>query len=130
MEAYCAYSDLDGMKELTQGLFKTIAREVCGCEEGHEVITYQGQTVDMSGTWESLPLSEVASRACGEHVDMDTPIERLRQIHGEVISTEAGVIALAKLVFEPRHLAGEADTLVNPTFVCDRSSRGGFPPLR
>ena len=51
MEAYCAYSDLDGMKELTQGLFKTIAREVCGCEEGHEVITYQGQTVDMSGTW-------------------------------------------------------------------------------
>ena len=56
MEAYCAYSDLDGMKRLTEGLFKSIAREVCGCEEGHEVITYQGQRVDMSGTWRSVPL--------------------------------------------------------------------------
>ena len=118
MEAYCAYSDLDGMKELTQGLFKTIAREVCGCEEGHEVITYQGQAVDMSGTWESLPLSEVASRACGEHVDMDTPIERLRQIcekHGIEWQENWGA---GKLVFELYDELGEA-TLVNPTFVCD-----------
>ena len=118
MEAYCAYSDLDGMKELTQGLFKTIAREVCGCEEGHEVITYQGQTVDMSGTWESLPLSEVASRSCGEHVDMDTPIERLRQIcekHGIEWQENWGA---GKLVFELYDELGEA-TLVNPTFVCD-----------
>ena len=118
MEAYCAYSDLDGMKELTQGLFKTIAREVCGCEDGHEVITYQGQTVDMSGTWESLPLSEVASRACGEHVDMDTPIERLRQIcekHGIEWQENWGA---GKLVFELYDELGEA-TLVNPTFVCD-----------
>ena len=118
MEAYCAYSDLDGMKELTQGLFKTIAREVCGCEEGHEVITYQGQTVDMSGTWESLPLSEVASRACGEHVDMDTPIELLRQIcekHGIEWQENWGA---GKLVFELYDELGEA-TLVNPTFVCD-----------
>ena len=118
MEAYCAYSDLDGMKELTQGLFKTIAREVCGCEEGHEVITYQGQTVDMSGTWESLPLSEVASRACGEHVDMDTPIERLRQIcekHGIEWQENWGA---GKLVFELYDELGET-TLVNPTFVCD-----------
>ncbi|MEE8705040.1 MAG: amino acid--tRNA ligase-related protein, partial [Olsenella sp.] len=80
MEAYCAYSDLDGMKRLTEGLFKSIAREVCGCEEGHEVITYQGQRVDMSGTWRSVPLSEVASAAVGEHVDMDTPVERLREL--------------------------------------------------
>ena len=118
MEAYCAYSDLDGMKELTQGLFKTIAREVCGCEDGHEIITYQGQTVDMSGTWESLPLSEVASRACGEHVDMDTPIERLRQIcekHGIEWQENWGA---GKLVFELYDELGEA-TLVNPTFVCD-----------
>ena len=118
MEAYCAYSDLDGMKELTQGLFKTIAREVCGCEDGHEVITYQGQTVDMSGTWESLPLSEVASRACGEHVDMDTPVERLRQIcekHGIEWQENWGA---GKLVFELYDELGEA-TLVNPTFVCD-----------
>lgn len=80
MEAYCAYSDLEGMKRLSEGLFKTIAREVCGCEEGHEVITYQGQRIDMSGTWASRPLSEIASECVGERVDMDTPIERLREL--------------------------------------------------
>ncbi|WP_130810384.1 lysine--tRNA ligase [Olsenella sp. Marseille-P4559] len=118
MEAYCAYSDLDGMKRLTEGLFKAIAREVCGCEEGHEAITYQGQEVDMSGTWRSVALSEVASQVVGEHVDMDTPIEHLRGLcaaHG--IDVEEGWGA-GKLLFELYDELGES-TLVNPTFVCD-----------
>jgi lysyl-tRNA synthetase class 2 len=118
MEAYCAYSDLDGMKRLTEGLFKAIAREVCGCEEGHEVITYQGQQVDMSGTWRSVPLSEVASQVVGEHVDMDTPVERLRELcAANGIETEDGWGA-GKLLFELYDELGES-TLVDPTFVCD-----------
>ena len=118
MEAYCAYSDLDGMKRLTEGLFKAIAREVCGCEEGHEVITYQGQQVDMSGTWRSVPLSEVASQVVGEHVDMDTPIEHLRELcRANGIETEDGWGA-DKLLFELYDELGES-TLVDPTFVCD-----------
>ena len=118
MEAYCAYSDLDGMKRLTEGLFKAIAREVCGCEEGHEVITYQGQQVDMSGTWRSVPLSEVASQVVGEHVDMDTPIEHLRELcRANGIETENGWGA-GKLLFELYDELGES-TLVDPTFVCD-----------
>lgn len=118
MEAYCAYSDLDGMKRLTEGLFKAIAREVCGCEEGHEVITYQGQQVDMSGTWRSVPLSEVASQVVGEHVDMDTPVEHLRELcAANGIETEDGWGA-GKLLFELYDELGES-TLVDPTFVCD-----------
>ena len=118
MEAYCAYSDLDGMKELTEGLFKMIAREACGCEEGHEVITYQGQEVDMSGTWRSVPLSEVASEVVGEHIDMDTPVERLRELcEAHDIEWEESWGA-GKLLFEIYDELGEA-TLVNPTFVCD-----------
>lgn len=118
MEAYCAYSDLDGMKRLTEGLFKSIAREVCGCEEGHEVITYQGQRVDMSGTWRSVPLSEVASQVVGEHVDMDTPIEHLCELcSANGIETEDGWGA-GKLLFELYDELGES-TLVDPTFVCD-----------
>lgn len=62
MEAYCAYSDLEGMKRLTEGLFKTIAREVLGCEEGKEIITYQGTPVDMSGTWRSVPSPRLPPR--------------------------------------------------------------------
>ncbi len=118
MEAYCAYGDLQTMKDLTQHLFKTIAREVCGCEEGHEVITFQGQQVDMSGTWASRPLSDVASEAVGETVTMDTPIERLRELcraHG--IDVQEGWGA-GKLLFELYDELGES-MLVNPTFVCD-----------
>jgi len=118
MEAYCAYSDLDGMKRLTEGLFKTIAREVCGCEEGHEVITYQGQPVDMSGTWTSRPLADIASEAVGERVGMDTPIEHLREIceaNGIEWQPNWGV---GKLVFELYDELGEA-TINDPTFVCD-----------
>ncbi|MGN0286866.1 MAG: lysine--tRNA ligase [Atopobiaceae bacterium] len=118
MEAYCAYSDLEGMKRLTEGLFKAIAREVCGCQEGHEVITYQGQTVDMSGTWRSVPLSQVASEVVGEHISMDTPVEHLRQLcadHGIETQDSWGA---GKLLFEIYDELGES-TLVNPTFVCD-----------
>ena len=118
MEAYCAYSDLDGMKRLTEGLFKTIAREVCGCEEGHEVITYQGQQIDMSGSWKSRPLSEVASECVGEHVDMDTPVEHLRELcekNGIEVQPSWGA---GKLLFELYDELGEK-TIVDPTFVCD-----------
>lgn len=118
MEAYCAYSDLEGMKRLTEGLFKTIAREICGCAEGEERIVYQGQTIDMSGTWRSVPLAEIASEVVGEHVDMDTPIERLRELcsaHGIEWQPTWGA---GKLLFELYDELGE-ETIVDPTFVCD-----------
>lgn len=118
MEAYCAYSDLKGMKELTEGMFKAIAREVCGCEEGHEVISFQGQQVDMSGSWASRPLSEIASEVVGEHVDMDTPIERLRELCEEHKIEWAENWGAGKLLFELYDELGE-ETITNPTFVCD-----------
>ncbi|MGI6230509.1 MAG: lysine--tRNA ligase [Tractidigestivibacter sp.] len=118
MEAYCAYSNLQGMKELTQSLFQTIARECCGCEPGHEVITYQGQTVDMSGTWRSVSLSDVASEVVGEHIDMDTPVEHLRELcQANGIEWQEGWGA-GKLLFELYDELGEK-TIVDPTFVCD-----------
>ena len=118
MEAYCAYSDLDGMKRLTEGLFQYIAREACGCEPGHEVITFQGQEIDMSGTWDSRPLSEIASEVVGEHVDMDTPVEHLRELcRAHDIETQ-GNWGAGKLLFELYDELGE-ETLVRPTFVCD-----------
>ena len=118
MEAYCAYSDLDGMKRLTEGLFQYIAREACGCEPGHEVITFQGQEIDMSGTWDSRPLSEIASEVVGEHVDMDTPVERLRELCRAHNIEPQGNWGAGKLLFELYDELGE-ETLVRPTFVCD-----------
>ncbi|MGO5268956.1 lysine--tRNA ligase [Parafannyhessea umbonata] len=118
MEAYCAYSDLDGMKRLTEGLFQYIAREACGCEPGHEVITFQGQEIDMSGTWDSRPLSEIASEVVGEHVDMDTPVEHLRELCRAHNIEPQDNWGPGKLLFELYDELGE-ETLVRPTFVCD-----------
>lgn len=118
MEAYCAYSDLQGMKELTQKMFQLICREVCGCEEGNEIISYQGASVDMRGTWRSVALSDVVSEVVGEHVDMDTPLDRLRDLcraHNIAVHDEWGA---GKLLFELYDELGE-QTLINPTFVCD-----------
>lgn len=118
MEAYCAYSDLEGMKRLTEGLFKAIARGICGCEEGRELISYQGQTIDMSGSWASRSLIEIVSERIGECVNMDTPIGRLRELcEAHDIEWQEGWGA-GKLLFSLYDELGES-TLVNPTFVCD-----------
>lgn len=118
MEAYCAYSDLEGMKRLTEGLFKAIARGICGCEEGRELISYQGQTIDMSGSWASRSLIEIVSERVGECVNMDTPIGRLRELcEAHDIEWQEGWGA-GKLLFSLYDELGES-TLVNPTFVCD-----------
>lgn len=118
MEAYCAYSDLDGMKVLTEGLFKEIARKICGCEEGKEVLQYQGQTIDLSGTWRSATVAEIASEVCGEELSIDTPIEHLRKLNADHGIEWQESWGAGKLLFELYDELGE-QTLINPTFVCD-----------
>lgn len=118
MEAYCAYAELKDMKQLTQDMFKLIAREVCGCKEGEEIISYQGKQVDMSGTWCSRPLADIVSDIVGEKVDMDTDQQTLRKLcdaHEIAWEESWGV---GKLLFELYDELGE-QTLVHPTFVCD-----------
>ena len=63
-EAYAAYSDLVGMRKLSQNFFQDIARHACGCEAGHEVITFQGTrlTCRESGVYRFLRLHP---RSCG-----------------------------------------------------------------
>ena len=106
------------MKQLTQDMFKLIAREVCGCKEGEEIISYQGKQVDMSGTWCSRPLADIVSDIVGEKVDMDTDQQTLRKLcdaHEIAWEESWGV---GKLLFELYDELGE-QTLVHPTFVCD-----------
>lgn len=126
MEAYCAYSDLEGMKELTEGLFVACAKAV-GIEpdeRGHYVLHYHMNgkdadptTIDLS-EWRSAPMAELVSEKVGEHVDMETPVEHLRELleaRGLEWEPSWGV---GKLIFTLYDELCEAD-LVNPTFVCD-----------
>ena len=56
MEAYQAFSDLDGMMELTQGFIQAAAMEACGTLQ----VTYQGTEIDLSGEWRRATMMELA----------------------------------------------------------------------
>ena len=73
MEAYRAFSDLEGMKALAQGVIKA-ANKAIG---NPEVIEYQGQTIDLSGEWASRPMTDIVSDVLGKQVTIDTPVEEL-----------------------------------------------------
>lgn len=114
MEAYRAYADLEDMKALAQGVIKAANAQVNDSEQ----LEYQGQVIDLSGDWPSVPMTEVVSRALGEGVDLDTPVCRLAELaRARGIEVQPGWTA-GKLIAELYDEVGEA-TLVNPTFVVD-----------
>ena len=114
MEAYRAYSDLEGMKQLAQGVIKA-ANKAIG---NPEVIEYQGQTIDLSGEWASRPMTDIVSDVIGKKVTIDTPVEELAEAaraKGLEVKPEW---TAGKIIAEIYDELGE-DTIVNPTFVCD-----------
>ena len=114
MEAYCAYSDLEGMKRLSERLFQACAAAV---GKG-EVIEYQGTQVDLRSPWRSATVAQIASECVGEQIDLDTPVERLRELCAANGIEWAEDWGAGKLVFELYDALGEK-SIVNPTFVCD-----------
>ena len=114
IEAYQAFGDIDSMKELAEGFIKAGLHVV----SDSEVITYQGQTIDLSGTWKSIPLSEVVSAHVGEHVDMDTPVAHLRALLDANKLEWQEDWGAGKLLFTLYDELCEQE-IVNPTFVCD-----------
>ena len=114
MEAYRAFSDLEGMKELAEGVIKAANAAVNDTEQ----IEYQGTTIDLSGTWPSRPMTEIVSEVMGRELNLDTPIDELR-----AAATECGIEVNpawgpGKLIAEIYDEKGEP-SIVNPTFVCD-----------
>ena len=114
MEAYRAYSDLEGMKELAEGVIKAANAAVNDSEQ----IEYQGKTIDLSGTWPSRPMTEIVSDVLGREVTLDTPVEELRAACRENNIEVKDEWTAGKLVAELYDELGE-DSIVNPTFVCD-----------
>lgn len=114
MEAYRAFSDLEGMKALAQGVIKA-ANKAIG---NPEVIEYQGQTIDLSGEWASRPMTDIVSDVIGKQVTIDTPVEELAAAAREKGLEIKPEWTAGKIIAEIYDELGE-DTIVNPTFVCD-----------
>ncbi len=77
IELYQAYTDFEGMMDLTEGLFKRLADKVCGTRQ----ISYQGIDIDLDN-WTRMTMTEAVKKYSG--VDF-----------GEV-KTDEEAIALAK----------------------------------
>ncbi|MEQ3361764.1 lysine--tRNA ligase [Raoultibacter massiliensis] len=114
MEAYQAYSDLEGMMELTQGYIQAAAMAACGTLQ----ITYQGNEIDLSGEWPRKTMMQLIEEESGEKVGFDMIREELVEIaekYGVKVEDAWGKGKLIAEIFE----ATAEDKLVQPTFVTD-----------
>ena len=115
MEAYQAFTDLEGMKELTRGFVQAAAMAACGTLQ----VTYQGNQIDLSGEWRSATMLELVEEAIGEHVGFDMGRDELAALalsHGVAHIEDAwGKGKIISELFE----ATVEESLIQPTFVCE-----------
>ena len=114
IEAYRAFSDLEGMKELAQVIVLAANDAVNDTRN----ISYQGQEIDLGAEWQSRPMIDLVSEELGRPVNFDTDLEELRGLlreHEFPVKEEWGKGRLIAELFdelvEPK--------LINPTFVTE-----------
>lgn len=114
MELYQAYTDYHGMMDLTENLYRYVAKEVTGSE----ILTYGEHQMDLSKPFERITMVDAVKKYSG--VDFN-------EIH---TLEEARAVAREKHVeFEERHKKGDIlnlffeefveEHLIQPTFVMD-----------
>ena len=119
LEAYEAYSDYDGMAELTRNLVQQAARDAFDLPEGGEIVTLaDGTEYDLSGEWDKIDLYTSVSEALGEEITVETPREHL-VAHAERIGLEVDDYAVAGKIVEDIFEELVGSKLWAPTFVYD-----------
>ncbi|MBM4403427.1 MAG: lysine--tRNA ligase [Candidatus Cloacimonetes bacterium] len=113
LELYQAFSDLDGMMELTEGLIKHLAANVIGKNE----LVYQGHTIHIDQPWRKATMIDLVREytgvdAAGFDADMLGEFCRRKEIE---VPEGSGAGKMIALIFE-RFVE---DHLVQPTFVTD-----------
>lgn len=113
MEVYQAYSNLEGMMDLTENMYKTIANEVCG----KTTFNYLGHEVDLGGKWKRVSMVDAIKEACGvdfkKEMSVDEALKLASEHKIEVEEHEHSVGHIINLFFE--HYVEE--TLIQPTFL-------------
>ena len=114
MELYQAYTDYEGMMELTESMFRYLAEKVCGST----LISYNGTPIDLGKPFARLNMIDAIKQYAG--IDFDQ------------VKTDEEAKALAdqhKIEYEARHKRGDIinmffeeyceDKLIQPTFIMD-----------
>jgi lysyl-tRNA synthetase class 2 len=114
MELYQAYTDYNGMMDLTEKLYRFVAQEVLGTT----TITYKGVEMDLGKPFARITMVDAVKKYAGVDFDKIHTLEEAR-----AIAKEKGV------EFEGRHKKGDIlnlffeefaeEHLVQPTFVLD-----------
>ena len=119
LEAYEAYSDYNGMADLTRDLIQQAARDAFDLSEGEEIVRLSdGTEYDLSGQWDHIDLYGSTSEALGEEVTVETPRETLVK-YAERIGLEVDDYAVSGKIVEDIFEELVASKLWAPTFVYD-----------
>ena len=119
LEAYEAYSDYNGMADLTRDLIQQAARDAFDLSEGEEIVRLSdGTEYDLSGQWDRIDLYGSTSEALGEEVTVETPRETLVK-YAERIGLEVDDYAVSGKIVEDIFEELVASKLWAPTFVYD-----------
>lgn len=114
MELYQAYTDYNGMMDLTENMFRHVAQEVCGTTQ----IPYGDVVIDLGRPFERITMVEAVKKYTGVDFDEipDTAAAKKiadeKEVHYEERHTKGDIINLFFEEFVEEHL-------VQPTFVMD-----------
>ncbi|MEE0842525.1 MAG: lysine--tRNA ligase [Christensenellales bacterium] len=78
VEVYQAYTDYNGMMDLTENLIRHCAMKACGTLD----ITYQGEKISFEGPWERLTMSDAVKRYTGLDFDKEDLAELIKKANG------------------------------------------------
>ena len=113
VEAYVAYSDLNGMMDLIEGLMEYVATEVCGTTE----IEYQGKQISLKAPFRRLHMVDAIKEKCGVDFWKEMSYEEacaLAKEHDiEVEKKHNSVGHIINLFFEKY----VEETLIQPTYL-------------
>ncbi|MBQ6860703.1 MAG: lysine--tRNA ligase [Clostridia bacterium] len=113
-ELYSAYEDYNDMMDLVEGLFSTLAQDVCGTTK----ITYQGTEIDLTPGWKRISMIDAIKEVTGADFNkVETDEEAAELVKSLGINLEGTITrgeAIA-LVFDEK----VEETLVQPTFIID-----------
>lgn len=114
MELYQAYTDYNGMMDLTENLYRFVAQEVLGTTK----ITYGGVEMDLGKPFERITMVDAVKKYTGIDWNEVTTLKEARRLAKE-----------HKVEFEERHKKGDIlslffeafveEHLIQPTFVMD-----------
>ena len=113
MEAYLAYSNLEGMMDLTENMFQTIARKVFN----KMTYNFSGYEINLEGPWKRVSMTDAIKEQTGIDFKKEMTVEealKLAEEHDiEVQEHERSVGHIINLFFEKY----VEETLIQPTFL-------------